>query len=743
VESLVKYTDLTDKEVLIVANGCTDGTREYVESLGEPFRLLWSDNALGYAGANNLGVTAARGEHVVLLNNDTILLEQPKDEWIRILYEPFKNPWLGAGITGPLKGFSDPAGREFLVFFCVMIKKEVFTRTGLLDEQFNPGGGEDTALCIEAEKFGYKVLAVPQGAPTKAEGGLMIGNFPIYHAGEGTMKHDPEWPKKFQRNALKLAKKYNPAWYQWRLGNTYERAVFSKDDKIEFEKYPRERVRYEWAAKNVTGRRVLEIGCSSGYALKFLPADVEYTGADYDEAVLEFARDNFPQGEFIQANLEEEWELGDWDTIIAFEVLEHLSNGRELAQELKRHCRCLLASMPYNEPKGFWGGHHKLHQLTEKDFPGFRYKYVSLDGRFLNMPDTELKIMVDGVPKSESLMLLKWQVDQEPHVLAMVPTKGRYDSTLPLTLMSIIMQTRLPDALIIFDDNEQPIDLRDRPVYRYLLQMLDRKGVKWQFIFGKKLGQHHCHETSQTMAEDLIWRLDDDNMPEPNALETLLGKMRDDIGAVAGLVPIPPGSMSAQQKALIAEIDGPNAQWGFGLARDIEAEHLHSTFLYRRNLAHYDLSLSKVAHREETIFTHELFRLGYKLIVTPDAVTWHLRNPEGGIRTGDPALWAHDEEIFEHYLKKWGIERKPSKLFYLDNGLGDHIIFKSLLPEIKQKCNPTIACCYPDIFEGENVISLAEAQARGTTPDNHNIYRWMALRSWKRSLVDAFREMCA
>ena len=30
-ESIIKYTDLLDLEVLVVANGCTDNTKEYVE----------------------------------------------------------------------------------------------------------------------------------------------------------------------------------------------------------------------------------------------------------------------------------------------------------------------------------------------------------------------------------------------------------------------------------------------------------------------------------------------------------------------------------------------------------------------------------------------------------------------------------------------------------------------------------------------------------------------------------------
>jgi hypothetical protein len=39
-----------------------------------------------------------------------------------------------------------------------------------------------------------------------------------------------------------------------------------------------------------------------------------------------------------------------------------------------------MITVPYNEPKGFWGEHHKLHGLTEKDFPGFNFAYIDFNG---------------------------------------------------------------------------------------------------------------------------------------------------------------------------------------------------------------------------------------------------------------------------------------------------------------------------------------------------------------------------
>ena len=60
-ESIAQFTDLSTVEVIVVANGCVDHTREYVESLGEPFKLIWMDEAAGYTKATNVGIKAATG----------------------------------------------------------------------------------------------------------------------------------------------------------------------------------------------------------------------------------------------------------------------------------------------------------------------------------------------------------------------------------------------------------------------------------------------------------------------------------------------------------------------------------------------------------------------------------------------------------------------------------------------------------------------------------------------------------
>jgi len=183
-----------------------------------------------------------------------------------------------------------------------------------------------------------------------------------------------QWNQILDLHVLKLAKEYHPDWYRWRLTNNYERAVFLKGDQV----HARETARYNWARQNYFGNEILEIGCSSGYGSQFFPDSVNYLGLDYDPIIVEVAKEQIWgfNRSFCQADINN-YPLGQYDTIIAFEVIEHLDNGLQIVEKLKAHCKRLLITVPHNEPVGFWGIHHKLHGLNESYFPGFKFNYIN------------------------------------------------------------------------------------------------------------------------------------------------------------------------------------------------------------------------------------------------------------------------------------------------------------------------------------------------------------------------------
>jgi GT2 family glycosyltransferase len=207
IESIQKYSDLSQLEIIVVANGCVDNTEEYLNSLGDQVKVIWSDEPLGYTKATNLGIKSAIGEYVVLLNNDTELLPQSTNQWLEQLEEPFKDPKVG--LTGPLQLYDDYAASPVLIFFCVMIKHTLFDEIGMLDEIFSPGGGEDIDFTVRANLAGYKSVDLCN-AEFNHDAKTNVGHFPIWHKDNQTFKHIPEYASDIiKRNGLINCKRYN------------------------------------------------------------------------------------------------------------------------------------------------------------------------------------------------------------------------------------------------------------------------------------------------------------------------------------------------------------------------------------------------------------------------------------------------------------------------------------------------------------------------------------------------------
>lgn len=159
---LTRFTQLYDVEIIVVANGVDKTKREALEMY--PIKLLWYDNPLGPVPALNKGIKEAKGEFIVLLNDDCTVAFS---DWLDILLKPFEDP--NVGMTGPgnaeycftyLKDFANSKNidKTFLVFMCVAIRRELFDKLGLLDE--NLISLVDIDFNISSNLLGYKSVAV-------------------------------------------------------------------------------------------------------------------------------------------------------------------------------------------------------------------------------------------------------------------------------------------------------------------------------------------------------------------------------------------------------------------------------------------------------------------------------------------------------------------------------------------------------------------------------------------------------
>ena len=85
--SLRRYTRLP-WELVVIDNGSTDGTKDYLAGVQDmspvPVTIVANDRNVGFPAAINQGLRQARGEYLVLLNNDVVVTENWLDHLIAL-----------------------------------------------------------------------------------------------------------------------------------------------------------------------------------------------------------------------------------------------------------------------------------------------------------------------------------------------------------------------------------------------------------------------------------------------------------------------------------------------------------------------------------------------------------------------------------------------------------------------------------------------------------------------------------
>ena len=71
--ALIETIPFNDKmEVIVVDNASTNDEASEIERKYPYVKLIRSNQNLGFAGGNNLGIKVANGKYIFLINNDTI-----------------------------------------------------------------------------------------------------------------------------------------------------------------------------------------------------------------------------------------------------------------------------------------------------------------------------------------------------------------------------------------------------------------------------------------------------------------------------------------------------------------------------------------------------------------------------------------------------------------------------------------------------------------------------------------------
>lgn len=179
-------------EILLVDNASRDASVSFVRERFPEVVVLAQENNLGFAAANNLAAAKARGEALLLLNNDAWLepralellarrlakraevgLVAPRllypDGRLQFSWSPARgvlgemmqmarNPFEQSGWAhGPLaRSAARLAGRHWFTAACVLIRADAWRSVGGFDEGFFMYF-EDVDLCVRLENRGWKL----------------------------------------------------------------------------------------------------------------------------------------------------------------------------------------------------------------------------------------------------------------------------------------------------------------------------------------------------------------------------------------------------------------------------------------------------------------------------------------------------------------------------------------------------------------------------------------------------------
>ena len=224
-EALKRQT-FDDMEVILVDNASTDDSIRLAKELYREIRVIELYDNTGFAYAVNRGIEAAKGEYVLLLNNDTIVFPNfVKNQYKMIKGKPDVFSCSALMIQNQNHELVDDAGDELAVLGwgfapdrdkpvsgcgvphevfsscagAAIYRKAVFDEIGLFDESYF-AYLEDMDVGYRARLAGYRNLYNPYAK--------------VYHLGSASSgsRHNAFKVELSARNSMYMMKKNMPVW---------------------------------------------------------------------------------------------------------------------------------------------------------------------------------------------------------------------------------------------------------------------------------------------------------------------------------------------------------------------------------------------------------------------------------------------------------------------------------------------------------------------------------------------------
>ncbi|HBG5054582.1 TPA: glycosyltransferase [Clostridioides difficile] len=342
IESIRKFTNPDSYEIIIIDNNSTDGTINWLKTQ-EDVTVIYNNENLGFPKGCNQGIKIAKGDNILLLNNDTIVTPNWLSNMNKALWSSKE-----IGAVGTVSNYCSYNQeihvnynnieemlefaynfnksntslwyyRNKLIGYCLMIKKEVLDKVGLLDEIFTPGNFEDDDISFRMLLSGYKLF-------------LCKDTF-IHHFGSISFKSsNNSYHELLKVNSNKFKDKWE---FNALVNNTIQYNLISKIDRNENDEFT-----------------VLEIGCGLGATLveiKNIYKNAKIYGIENNPAIRNIARNSFFVQELDVENDNLGYNENYFDYIILGDILSNILDPWALLEKLRKFIKIdgyILASIP-------------------------------------------------------------------------------------------------------------------------------------------------------------------------------------------------------------------------------------------------------------------------------------------------------------------------------------------------------------------------------------------------------------
>lgn len=250
IDSVFKNTKFSF-HLIVIDNASDRPTKDYLEKLAQDKKdsvtLLRNEKNLGFVKATNQGIKQSSAPYICLLNNDTQVTEGWLREMVKVAesrqdigivnassntlgYHPDRGESLEA-MAKRMKSFTGEYSElAWATGFCMLIKRKVIERVGLLDEIYGMGTFEDADFCKRAQGFGYLSVCAYAAYVYHRERRSFIKhrkfdrnferNRQIFYAKWGKsqrilyvlVKGNPMYMEKVKQEVLKLARQGHIVW---------------------------------------------------------------------------------------------------------------------------------------------------------------------------------------------------------------------------------------------------------------------------------------------------------------------------------------------------------------------------------------------------------------------------------------------------------------------------------------------------------------------------------------------------